>query len=86
MFNAALKDELEVIKQIEKLEDLAETLCEIIDKSLKTEKLSNKQLRAIEKCYDLSESIDSLEPLTQKDICNPVLEEEDLEQIFIQHE
>ncbi|XP_011494116.1 PREDICTED: protein MIS12 homolog [Ceratosolen solmsi marchali] len=83
IFNAALKEELEVIEQIKDSEDLAKELCCIVDKSLSTKKLSNKTLRAIEKYKGLKESIDSLKQQIDKDNFNPRLNDNELEDIII---
>jgi hypothetical protein len=83
IFNAALKEECEVTKQIKESEDLAKELCSIINQGLCAKKLSNKTLRAIEKCNGLKESINSLKQQTDKDNFNPRLNDCELEDVIL---
>ncbi|XP_014217099.1 protein MIS12 homolog [Copidosoma floridanum] len=82
-FHAALKEEVATVERIRESEKLAIKLCNITDKGLSAKKLKSKNVKAIEKITSLTESLNSLQPQTQKEIYNPRLNETDLEQVFL---
>ena len=81
IFNAVLKEELSTIEKLKESEDLANSLFKIIDQSLSTKKLSNKTVRVIEKNKALVESLDSFKPKTQKEVYNPLINEDELKEL-----